>query len=104
MTSTAIVMGVAVGLWGCIYGISRAGGQIAAVFMPLAPFPAIQALIDYQWAFDTSPSTPVSQHVRLRFIRVITSLVSAGIYTIFVVTMYKGMVRGFDMTVRRQQV
>jgi hypothetical protein len=46
----------------------------------------------------------LSQHASLRFIRVITSLVSAGVYTIFVVAMYKSMVRGFDMIVRRQQV
>ena len=104
MTSTAIVMGLAVVSWGCVYGVSRGGDEIAAVIMPLAPFPAIQALIDYRWAFDTAPNAPSDKLLQLRFLRVVTSLVSGGIYAIIVVTLYKSMVRGFDMIVRRQQV
>ncbi|MCH7872574.1 MAG: ABC transporter permease subunit [Planctomycetes bacterium] len=104
MTSTAIVMGLAVGSWGCIYGIARGGDAIAAVIMPLAPFPAIQALFDYQEAFATPSTADPAKLLQLRILRTVTSLVSAGIYAIIVVTLYKNMVRGFDMIVRRQQV
>ena len=71
--------------------------------VPHGPFPAIQALIDYRWAFNAA-NAPSEKLLQLRVLRVVTSLVSGGIYAIIVVTLYKSMVRGFDMIVRRQQV
>ena len=80
------------------------GDTIADVLIPLAPFPPIQAWIDYQEAFGTASTADPAKLLQLRILRTVTSLVSAGIYAIIVVTLYKNMVRGFDMIVRRQQV
>ena len=97
-------VGLALAAWGCVYSIGRAGDSIAAVFMPLAPFPAIQALIDYEAAFSIPTNALPAEHYKLRVMRVVISLISSGVYAIIVVTMYKQMVRGFDMIVRRQQL
>ncbi len=104
MTSTAIVLGAAGLLWLCVFGVSSGGSEIAAVFMPLSPFPAMQAMIDYRDAFDTHSATTSSQHLRLRFMRAVTAVISCCVYAAIVVGAYKQMVRSFDMTVRKQQV
>lgn len=104
MSSTAIVMGATLVLWGCAQGVARGGGDLAAVFMPLSPFPALAAAIDYRDAFGLGGTVTLGEQLRLRFLRVVMGLVSCGIYAGLVVAMYKSMVRGFDMTVRRQQV
>jgi ABC-type transport system involved in multi-copper enzyme maturation permease subunit len=104
MTSTAVVMGLAGVLWLCVLGVQAGGSEIAAVFMPLSPFPAMQAMIDYRDAFDTHSATTNAQHLRLRFMRAVTAVISCCVYMAIVVGVYKQMVRGFDMTVRKQQV
>lgn len=103
MTSTAIVLLTSGILFGCVLGISQGGAEVASVFTPLSPFHAMYTLIDFAGACDLDSTT--QQPARLyqaRLLRGIMSVVSSGLYAGFVVAMYRHLVRGFDMTVRRQ--
>ncbi|GAF98842.1 unnamed protein product, partial [marine sediment metagenome] len=66
------------------------------------PFPAIHALIDYQGALDPDGGAGVRLLESARYTRVFFSLVAAAAYLGITYSLYKNMVRGFDMTVRRQ--
>ncbi|MGD8451081.1 MAG: ABC transporter permease subunit [Phycisphaerae bacterium] len=102
MSSTAVVMGAAGLLWACGLAIMQAGPVTAAVILPFTPFPAMLTLTDFERAFD--PLSQASTHVlaSARVTRVLFSLASAGVYLAITYAVYKSMVRGFDMTVRRQ--
>lgn len=111
MLSTAIVMGAAGLLLGCGWAMrgSGAGGMIAAVVMPFTPYPALRALLDPWWVVNaTSASSygsggPTSGDViAFRVTQVVFSFVSAAVYLGITYALYNSMVRGFDMTVRRQ--
>jgi len=102
MISTAIVMGAAGLLWGCGVVTGEAGPYVAGIVQPFTPFPAIQALIDPARLFEAG-STPTSDEVAtVRVARVIASLIAMAVYAGVTYSLYKSMVRGFDMTVRRQ--
>lgn len=102
MYSTVVVMGAAGLLWGCGAAMVQTGPVGAAVVLPFTPFPAMKALIDYRVAFDSSGSAASSTVETARYVRVFFSLVSAAVYLAITYSLYKNMVRGFDMTVRRQ--
>jgi ABC-type transport system involved in multi-copper enzyme maturation permease subunit len=102
MISTAIVMGAAGLLWGCGAVMGEAGHYVAGVVWPFAPFPAVQVLIDPGSLFEAG-STPSSDELAtVRVARVIASLIATAVYAAVTYSLYKNMVRGFDMTVRRQ--
>jgi len=102
MLSTATVLGAAGLLWGCGAALLAADPMVGAVALPFTPFPAMQALIDYQQVFDPGVGTSSATIQTARLVRGFFSLASAAIYLAVTYSIYRNMVRGFDMTVRRQ--
>ncbi len=109
MISTAIVMGAAGLLWACGAVVGSSGASLSAVVLPFAPFPAVRVLLDpWSAAVDRSYSAygsggPSSMAVvGVRVTRFFFSLIAAAIYLAITYAVYSSMVRGFDMTVRRQ--
>jgi ABC-type transport system involved in multi-copper enzyme maturation permease subunit len=107
MISTATVLGAAGLLWLCGMAVSNAERTVAAVVLPFTPFPALQALLD-PWAIVENSShgygTTISagDEMSFRITRVVFSLVAAAAYLGITLAIYNNMVRGFDMTVRKQ--
>ena len=106
MISTTIVLGAAGLLWACGLAVMNGGETISAVILPFTPFPAMQAFLD-PWRVLEAPGSMggtggVAGEVAFRVTRVVFGLVAAAAYLGITFAVYKSMVRGFDMTVRRQ--
>jgi len=102
MLSTAMVLGATGLLWACGAAMRSASPIVAAVALPFTPFPAMLALIDHVRALDESGQATPGTLLSARVARSFFSLVSAAAYLAATYSLYKNMVRGFDMTVRRQ--
>jgi ABC-type Na+ efflux pump permease subunit len=105
MSSVGIVMGVCGGLAWCGYGALdgfRSSGEPALVVGSFSPFTVLTVLIDpvrYGGRlFDPLQGSPETARV----IVLIFSWVATGVYALIVWTLYKSMVKNFDMTIRRQ--
>lgn len=107
MISTSIVMGAAGLLWACGLAVREGGPTIAGALLPFTPFPAMQALLN-PWALAEDRSSwgaagPAPDTVAaLRLTALVFTLIAAGAYLGITYAVYNSMVRGFDMTVRRQ--
>lgn len=112
MTSTAIVMGAAGLLTACGLAVGGSNSSVAAVVLPFTPFPAVVSLID-PWRVISSAEGSSSWSASgsgisstalagFRLTRLVFALVASGVYLAVTYALYKSMVRGFDMTVRRQ--
>ena len=103
MISTTIVMAASGLLWGCGFAMAgNANPEIAAAVLPFTPFPSFQALISIEDLFESGVMPPAHKVTSIRWIRGIMSLISAAVYLGITFSLYKNMVRGFDMIVRRQ--
>ena len=102
MMSTAVVLGASGLLWACGAAMMTVGSVVAAVVLPFTPFPAMQALIDWKATLDPSAQAGAAELISARVTRIVFSLVSAAVYLAITYSLYKNMLRGFDMTVRRQ--
>lgn len=102
MFSTAVVLGAAGLLSACGWAMMSAGPIAAGVVLPFTPFPAMHALVDYEAALNRDGQASRAMLESARFTRIFFSFVSAGVYLAITYSLYKNMVRGFDMTVRRQ--
>lgn len=103
MISTAVVMGAAGLLWACGAALATGGWFIGSVVLPFAPFPALQALIDPTSVFRETQSAPDPEDfIAARITRALTSLIAVAAYAAATYSIYNGLVRNFDMTVRRQ--
>jgi ABC-type transport system involved in multi-copper enzyme maturation permease subunit len=102
MMSTGVVVGTATLLSGCGLVVANASAQLAAVAYPFAPFQAFTALVHPE-ALSLAPLRPGSGAVAtLRLLALCGSLLAAALYFGLTFSVYRSMVRGFDMTVRRQ--
>ncbi len=89
-------------LWAIGYGIvTSVGGEFAACFAPFSPFTGILFLIDPSALFDT-PKEFLVKATAARFAALIGSTLAAVVCAIIVWSSYSGLVRGFDMTMRKQ--
>lgn len=102
MLSTSVVLGAAGLLWACGLMMRNAGPVAASVILPFTPFPAVQVLIDLGSLADDYDPPSQSEMVSARIARTLFSLAAAAIYLGVTYSIYRNMVRGFDMTVRRQ--
>ncbi len=102
MISTVVVMGVAGLLFACGAAMMSIGPIAAAVVLPFTPFPALQALADSPGTFDPDGTAGATVLESARLTVLFFSLVSAVAYLAITYSIYRGMVQGFDMTVRRQ--
>jgi ABC-type transport system involved in multi-copper enzyme maturation permease subunit len=104
MYATGIVLLVSGVTWGCAAGLQSTSAVMAGVVLPFFPFPAVQTAIDYARLPGLDPATAgdASLVAQVRVIRLVTSLISIGIYAVITYSLYRHMVRSFDMTVRKQ--
>ena len=101
MISTVIVMGAAGLMWGCGLAMKQGTPMLAAMSWPFLPFHAVQGLIDPEALYETGNPNR-SDLVTVRVTRVFASVLSAAVYLAITYSIYRNMIRGFDMTVRRQ--
>ena len=112
MISTTIVMGAAGLLTACGLAVRAANPMIAALVLPFTPVWGVQALLD-PWAIASGAAgssglsaatggVAPGELVIFRVTRVVATLVAAAIYLAITFALHNSMVRGFDMTVRRQ--
>jgi ABC-type transport system involved in multi-copper enzyme maturation permease subunit len=100
--SISIVLGASAVLWACGAAMLSSGRDIAAIVLPFTPLHAIQTAIDVQSLFDEPKNAVGNSLTQARIIRTISSAVAALVYLAITFTLYKNMVKGFDMIVRRQ--
>ena len=102
MVSTGAVIMAASILTGCAYSIGRIGPQVAAFAHPFSPYWACSALVDARSLFDAGATASGADLAAVRVVTLIGSIAAAGLCFLFTFLQYRGMVRSFDMTVRRQ--
>jgi ABC-type Na+ efflux pump permease subunit len=107
MLSVGIVVGICGAMGWCGYQIlqSSGGGPFGVVVGAFSPFTLLTMLIDpYTYAarafgFDgAGDATPTG----MRILAFVFSFIAVGAYTAIVWSMYKSMVKNFDMTIRKQ--
>ena len=109
MVSTGIVLGAAGLLTACGYAMMGTTYSVAAVVLPFTPAWSIQGLLDpwlvanraHSQGYGAAALTSMDI-ATFRTIRVIFSAIAAAAYLGITFALYNSMVRGFDMTVRRQ--
>jgi hypothetical protein len=105
MISTAVVLGAAGLLTLCGYALGGNNATLSAVVFPFTPFPAIEALLD-PWrevertVLDAGERAAVL--IQFRTTRSVFAIASMVGFLAITYALYRSMVRGFDMTVRRQ--
>ena len=80
-----------------VQGFDVAGAAIA----PLTPYTAIRVICDPGVLVDVPRDLP-GRIGTIRGLTLIGSAISVGLMLLIVASMYKSMVRGFDMTIRKQ--
>jgi hypothetical protein len=106
MSSVGIVVGVCAALGWCGYGILGSGAnEMGIVLGSFSPFTIMMLLIDpYKFAgslFGTN-SMGMDNSSGSRMLMFAFTFVAVGAYTALVWSMYRSMVKNFDMTIRRQ--
>jgi ABC-type transport system involved in multi-copper enzyme maturation permease subunit len=102
MYSVGTVVLICVVLWGIGYGIvTSVGGEFAAFFMPFSPFSAIVYLTNPVELFDSVREFQ-ERASSARFAATIGSALAVIVVAAIVWSSYSGLVRGFDMTMRKQ--
>lgn len=105
MLSTAVVLGAAGLLTLCGYALRGSNASLSAVIFPFTPFPAMESLLD-PWREVERTVLDAARRpaavVQFRLTRAIFTAASAVGFLAITYALYKSMVRGFDMTVRRQ--
>jgi ABC-type transport system involved in multi-copper enzyme maturation permease subunit len=109
MSSVGIIVGACAAMGWCGYSLLNSSGlngvpEFSVALSVFSPFTLLTLLIDpYDYAsraFD--PIYPNADPVSARITALITCLAALGVYALLVWTMYKGMVKNFDMTIRKQ--
>jgi hypothetical protein len=106
MASVGIVVGVCAALGACGYNaLEGTNNQIGLVLGSFSPFTLLTLLINpYEFAgelFGVNQSYG-SDETNSRVLMFFFTFVAVGAYTAVVWSMYRSMVKNFDMTIRRQ--
>ena len=108
MISTAIVMGAAGLLTACGLAMKGTNPTVAALVLPFTPVWGCRRVLD-PWAVVKGAMTssgaggPTPDDLAVfRVTRIVSTLVASAIYLAITFALHNSMVRGFDMTVRRQ--
>jgi ABC-type Na+ efflux pump permease subunit len=104
MSSVGIVVGICAGLGWCGYQMLRPtsmGNELVLMFASFSPFTVITVLID-PYTLGGSTFQDPNRIPAARFIILFVSWVATAAYALVVWSMYKTMVKNFDMTIRKQ--
>lgn len=102
MISTVGVLLASAVLFGCGSFLLNTSPLIGAVFAPFSPFAGVQSIVDPQNAFDPNNTVGPGTIITARIWRSITVVAAGVVYSLLTYSLYVGMVKNFDMTVRRQ--
>lgn len=105
MSSVGIVVGLCAALGWCGYSVLGASGnETGLVLGSFSPFTILMLQIDpYQFAGGLFGAGPTADDTTTpRMIMFVFTLVAVSAYTAVVWSMYRSMVKNFDMTIRRQ--
>ena len=106
MSSVGIVVGICATLGWCgMASLTNMGnaGPIGMIIGAFSPFTVLAVLINpYQFAERTFVEGTPDDQGAARITLFLFSWAAIGVYTAIVWSMYKGMVKNFDMTIRRQ--
>jgi ABC-type transport system involved in multi-copper enzyme maturation permease subunit len=100
LSSVAILMAVSFALGACGYGLIEVSEVFGAFIAPFTPFTAVSAIVNPAWML--SRKAPDADLTQIRMLVPIGVCTAAVFYTLVVVGMYRGMIRNFDMTLRKQ--
>ena len=81
--------------------VQLSGGEFGAFLAPFTPFTAVQFLVDPAALFDT-PKEFAGGATSARIFAGFGSAIALVVYAFLVYTIYSGLVRNFDMIVRKQ--
>lgn len=81
--------------------IAETGTEVGSFFAPFSPFTAVWYLVDPSHLYPSSKEL-MQNAAATRVASVFGSAIAALLYTFFVWTIYMGLVRNFDMIVRKQ--
>ncbi len=106
MSATATVLFITGLLSLCGFSLNNSTSGVRSVVVPLTAFPALQLLVD-PWIATIDANAPNQRisdpaFVNLRIVRSVFALIASGALFGITAMLYNGLVRGFDMTVRRQ--
>jgi len=106
MSSVGIMLGICGFLGWCGLAIVegfRGTDSLSLAFASFSPFALMAILVDpYQYGGRVFENSDPSEILGARVIMVIFGLIATGVYAAIVWSMYKSMVKNFDMTVRKQ--
>ncbi len=104
MSSVGIVIALCGGLGWCgtqFIG-TRGGGLFALIVGSFSPFTVLTVLIDPVQFGGSEFATGSTGVTSARIVVFVFSWIATGVYALIVWSMYKSMVKNFDMTIRRQ--
>jgi len=108
MSSVGIIVGACAGLGWCGFSILDHGGMqsdLAVAIGTFSPFTLMTILIDpYQFAGSAFNPSAGSEYdpATARVVAFVVCMVAIALYAAGIWSMYKSMVKNFDMTIRRQ--
>ena len=104
MSSVGIVIGLCGGLgWcGAQFLAYRGGGLFNLIVGSFSPFTVLTVLIDPARFGGTEFATGSASVASARIVVLVFSWIATGVYALIVWSMYKSMVKNFDMTIRKQ--
>ena len=107
MLSVGIVVGLCAALGWCGYELLQGSGgsSIGVVAGAFSPFTLLTMLINpymFERAFGLGIGAGADDTTQARIVAFIFAFVAVGAYTAVVWSMYKSMVKNFDMTIRKQ--
>jgi len=109
MSSVGIIVGSCAAMGWCgfemLRGSSTMSGDLAVAIGTFSPFTLLTILIDpYQFAGSAFERTAGTNYdpTGARIIAFVVCLIALAVYALGIWSMYKSMVKNFDMTIRRQ--
>jgi ABC-type Na+ efflux pump permease subunit len=108
MSSVGIIVGACAALGWCGFSILDHGGMqsdLAVAIGTFSPFTLLTILIDpYQFGGSAFNSTITTEYdlATARVVAFVVCAVALALYSLGIWSMYKSMVKNFDMTIRRQ--
>jgi hypothetical protein len=106
MSSVGIMLGACATLGWCgITFLGQRGGSnpVTLALANFSPFTVLMLLIDpWSWASSAFSANNPQEVNGNRIVIFVVSWIATGAYAMLVWTMYKSMVKNFDMTIRKQ--